>query len=358
MRKISLKIGTAVILNEGLKINKSQVFNIVKQIAEISKSGYFFYLISSGAGGFGKRAFKENYRHYNSALLTSLGQIELMSFYKRIFAQFNLRIAQLLLTKDLFENRNSYENLKNLLDEFYEKNVIPIINENDPLSFGEKSFGDNDSLAAAIAVLTNSRKLILLSRVDGVYESADSKAVIKVIKNLDKEIEKRFCFKETSEFGRGGMLSKLRAAKLAGAAGIETFIINGLKENSLKDIFLGVESGTKIIPLKKELSEKQKWMLILGFSGGKLFVDEGAKQALYQRKSLLAVGVRKVSGKFQEKDYVNVCDLSGDLIGIGMVNYPFQKLEILNRIKDKNRIKKLFQKEVIHSNNLTLLEGR
>lgn len=357
MKKITLKIGTGVIFNKRLKINKNQIVNIAKQIVELSKKDYFFYIISSGAGGFGKEVFKEDYCNYNSTLLTSIGQVELMSFYKRIFKKFNLRIAQLLLTKDLFEERKNYDNLKNLLAEFYEKDIIPIINENDPLSFGERSFGDNDLLAVIIAVITSSSKLILLSTVDGIYKSEESSEVIKMIENVNKEIEKRICFKKTSEFGRGGMLSKLKAAKLARAAGIETFILNGLKENSIKDTLLGGEIGTRIIPLKRELSERQKWMLIRSFSGGKLFIDEGAKQALLQRKSLLVVGIRKVSGRFDEKDYVNVCDLSGDLVGIGRVNYPFKDLEILNRIKDRGRIKKIFQREIIHSNNLILLKN-
>lgn len=358
MEKISLKIGTNVILDEKLKINKKQVFDIVKQIAELYKKNYFFYIISSGAGGFGKKEFKENYRNHSLSLLTSNGQIELMTFYKRMFDKFKIKIAQLLLTRDLFTNRNDYENLKILLKEFYEKNVIPIINENDPISSGEKSFGDNDSLAAAIAVITNSSKLILLSTVDGVYESEGSKKVIRVIENVNKEIEKRLCFKEISNLGRGGIVSKLRAAKLASVAGIETFIINGLKESSIKNLLSAKEIGTRIASLKRDLSEKQKWMLIGSLSVGKLFVDRGAKQALFQRKSLLAVGIRKVSGKFKEKDFVNICDLSGDLFAIGVVNYPFQKLEILNRVKDRNRIKKLFQKEVIHSNYLTLFQNQ
>lgn len=355
MRKICIKIGTNIILNENLEINEKQVFNVAKQIAELSKRDYFFYIISSGAGGFGKKAFKENYQNYNSSLLTAIGQIELMGFYKKIFEKFNLKVAQILLTKDFFEERKSYEDLKNLLDEFYEKNIIPIINENDPLSFRERSFGDNDVLAAAIAILTNSSKLILLFTLDGILKSENSEKIIEVIANIDKEIEKRTCFKKTSDFGRGGMLSKLRAAKLASSAGIETFIINGLKENSIKDILLGGETGTRILPSKRELTEKQKWMLIKGFSGGKLFIDEGAEQAVLQRKSLLAVGIKKVSGKFREKDYVNVCDLLGDLVGIGRVNYPFEKLEILNKIKDRTEIKKKFPKEIIHSNNLLLL---
>lgn len=253
MEKICIKIGTNVILNEKLRVNKKQIFNIGKQIADFSKKGYFFYIISSGAIGFGKKTLKQN---YDPALLATVGQAELISRYKEIFAQFNLKIAQLLLARDMFADRKKYENLKVFLQELCEKNIIPVINEYDPLIFGEQSFSDNDSLAAAVAVLTNSSKLILLSTVNGIYKSEDSNEVIKVIENANKEIEKRFCFQKTSKFGRGGMLSKLRAAKLASSAGIETFIINGLKENSIKDILLEGETGTRIIPLKRELSEK------------------------------------------------------------------------------------------------------
>ncbi len=352
MEKITLKIGTNVILNDNLEINEKQVFNIVEQIAELSKKGYFFYIVSSGAVGFGKKIFKKN---HDSALLATVGQIELISRYKEIFAQFNLKIAQILLTRDMFADRKKYDNLKGFLTELCEKDVIPVINEYDPLIFGEQSFSDNDSLAAVVSVITDSSKLILLSTVHGTYKSENSNEVIGVIENVNKEIEKRFCFQKTSNLGRGGMLSKLRAAKLTSSAGIETFIINGLKENSIKDILLGGGTGTRILPLKRELTEKQKWTLVKGFSGGKLFIDEGAKQALLQRKSLLAVGIKKVSGKFNEKDYVDICDFSGDLLGIGRVNYSFEKLEILNKIKDKTEIKKLFQKEIIHSNNLILL---
>lgn len=352
MKKICIKIGTNVILNEKLEINEKQIFNIAEQIADFSKAGYFFYIVSSGAVGFGKKTFKQN---HNSALLATLGQIELISYYKEIFAQFGLKIAQLLFTRDMFVDKKKYDSLKIFLEELCEKNIIPVINEYDPLIFGEQSFGDNDSLAAAVAVITDSSKLILLSTVDGIYRAESSNEVIRSIENVNREIEKRFCFKSVSLLGRGGMISKLRAAKLAISAGIETFVINGLKENSIRDILLGREIGTRIIPLKRELTEKQKWMFIRGFSGGKLFIDEGAKQAVLQRKSLLAVGVRKVSGKFQERDYVDVCDLSGDLVGIGMTNYSFENLEILNKMKDKNRIKKVFQKEVIHSNNLILV---
>ncbi len=351
--KITVKIGTNVILDKGLKINKKQALNIARQVSEFRKKGYFFYIISSGAGGFGKKIFRGSSQ--NLSLLTSVGQIELMSFYKKIFAQFNLKIAQLLLTRDLFTNREDYENLRTLLREFSEKDVIPIINENDPLSFGEKSLFDNDLLSAIIAVATNSSKLILLSTVEGVYKSNGSKEVIRKLKNVNKEIEERFCFRTLSQLGRGGMISKLRAARLATLAGVETFIINGLKENSLRRVLLGKKIGTKIIPSKKGLPEREKWMLVGSLSVGKLFVDNGAKEALLKRKSLLAIGIRKVIGEFQEKDLVNIYDLSGDLFAIGKVNYPYQKLEILNRIKDKKQVKKIFQKEVIHSNNLILV---
>jgi glutamate 5-kinase len=354
MEKISLKIGTSVILNERLRVNKEQIFNIAEQIAGFRKKGYFFYIISSGARGFGKAIFKGSSQ--NLSLLTSVGQIELMKFYKKIFDRFNLKIAQLLLTKDLFTDKGDYENLKNLLKEFSEKDVVPIINENDPLSFGEKSFFENDLLSAIIAIVTNSSKLILLSTVEGVYKLNGSKEVIREIKNIDKEIEKRFCFKTFSQLGRGGMISKLRAARLASLAGIETFIINGLKENSFRKVLLGTKIGTKIIPSKKGLSERGKWMLISSSSGGgKLFVDNGAKEALLKRKSLLAIGIKKVTGQFREEDIVNIYDISGNLFAIGKVNYPFQKLEILNRIREMGEVKKIFQKEVVHSNNLILV---
>jgi len=355
MKIATLKIGTRVILNEKLKVNKKVIFHLGEQISFLLKKGYFFYIVSSGARGFGKKIVKEKNQNYDYRVASAMGQVDLISLYKDIFSSFNLKVAQLLLQKDMFVSYEKCESLKNLLRKFLQqKNILPIINENDPLVFDEKSFGENDSLGTAVALITNSSKLVFLSNVDGIYQSFDSSKIIREIKNVNKEIERQFCFQRFSPISRGGMVSKLRSAKLATLGGIEVFIINGKKKNSLRDLFLGKEIGTKILPSKKSLSERQKRMLVASLSQGKIFVDEGAKQALFSRKSLLAVGIKKVVGFFRKKDFINICDIWGEIFAIGKVNYSSKELCVLNSFLNKEKIKEYFPKEVVHADNLVL----
>ena len=330
---------------------------LVQQISQLYNQGHQIIIITSGAVAAGREITGNN--SFSRASLAALGQAKLIKSYYDFFNEQNIKIAQILLSPNSFKDRPRFDHLKETLLQLTDNKIIPIINENDATVLKD-TFGDNDSLAAMIAVIAKAQKLLFLSDLDGLY-SADPKIdksakIIKEVKSVDLEIQK-MCSQKTSTLGRGGMLSKLKGAKLATTCGIEVYIINGLKPDNVSKLLMENKSiGTRFLPQKSELSERKKWLLIGTVSQGKIIVDQGARAALENKNSLLAVGVRKIKGDFDKGDFVNIADGTGEIFAFGIINYDSKKLTQLVNLRDKEEIRKLFPKEVIHIDNLTLLK--
>ena len=355
--KIIIKIGSNALCGEKRCLDLDLIQRLVGQVSVLCDEGHQVVLVTSGAVAGGRDIFK-NSEGMSKAVLAAVGQAEIINYYCRFFGEHKIKIAQLLLSPNCFKNRNRYNVLKETLTELTNNQIVPIINENDATA-SQDSFGDNDSLASMLAVLYGADKLVFLTNLDGLY-SADPKInqkaeIVKEVKSVDLEIQK-MCSKKASTLGSGGMLSKLRGAKLAATCGVEAYIINGLNPENLRRLLIEHKFiGTKFLAQKGRLSERKKWLLIGVASQGKIIVDQGARKALENNNSLLAVGVRNIKGEFAAKDFVNIVDQKGEIFALGIANYGSDDLSRLKTLKNKISIKEIYQREVVHINNLTLL---
>ena len=248
--KIVVKIGSSLILEKN-KVNLKPLSKIVKQIAELKKAGHQIMVVSSGAIVLGRKADSLKKWPENLAgkqALAALGQPKLMSIYQKFFKKYELSVAQILLTReDIFSKR--YLNIKNTLFTLLKKGVIPIINENDTTATEEIKFGDNDLLSALLAMKIKADLLILLSDVDGLYDKSGK--VIKKIRKITPEI-KKMVFPKREKLTRGGMGSKIKAAKICLQAGLPYLVVNGERRNILLEIMDGEEIVTKFFPKKRD----------------------------------------------------------------------------------------------------------
>jgi glutamate 5-kinase len=298
---VVLKIGTNTLTEDG-KISSKYIDNVAKQISFLHKKGKKFVIVSSGAIGSGcmELGFKKPREISLKQAMAAIGQSKIMKKWDDAFLKYGIHVAQILLTYDDFSNRERFLNLKNTLDKLLELNVIPIMNENDPLSVNEinESFGDNDKLSALIASKLNAELLVIFSDIDGLYNGDPKKnkdaKLIDIVDFVNDEI-KNMCGKKGSKFSVGGMESKINAVNIATSSGVEVIICNGKKDDVVSKA-LNKKIGTLFLS-HKSLNQKKTWIKEAK-SFGKIFLDEGAYNALKEGKSLLPAGIIKVEGTF------------------------------------------------------------
>ncbi len=359
VKKIVVKVGTKSLTDENNKLSEKKIKKLVDEISDLYKGGYKIILVSSGAvsGGVGVLSLNERPKSVpEKQAVASIGQIKLISIYHKFFSKNNINIGQILLTESDLKDRKKYLNAKNTLDTLLDKfNVIPIINENDVVGIEELIFGDNDELSALISNLIDSDLLILLTDIDGFYLKGE---LLSDIKSINNEITKA-AGKAGSDFSKGGMVSKIKAAKIATRAGIPVIIAKSSINNILFKLLKGDDIGTFFYPDKKGLSQRKRWIAYSVYPKGKVFIDNGAVEAIVKNgKSLLPGGVVSIEGKFRKGDSVDICTIEGDVIGRGIINF---NNEILNVIKGKKSkeireiLKDDFYEEVIHRDNLVLI---
>jgi len=347
--RIVIKLGTGVLTDSSKQPDLAQMAQLTAQVAAICAQGRQVVLVSSGAVGAGMGVLGHQKRPVELAELqacAAVGQSRLMAIYERLFGERNLRVAQVLLTHDDLQGHERHLNARNTLVTLLRHNVIPIINENDAISFTELRFGDNDKLSALTACLLPADLLIILTTVDGFIENFGkaNPRTIHTIENLDETIEKMAAGTD-SETAVGGMASKVQAAKIVSRAGIPLVIASGKKKAGLANVLEGVEEGTFFVPQDGKLKGRKRWIAFFHHAKGALFVDEGARRALRENgKSLLAPGVARVEGEFAPGDVVRVCDLNGTEFARGIADF------------DAATIKARQAKEaVVHRDNLVLL---
>ncbi|MFH1655601.1 MAG: glutamate 5-kinase [Candidatus Omnitrophota bacterium] len=346
-KRIVIKIGSSVLTSSNGQLDTNLVAKIVKQVSSIIKSGKEVVLVSSGAIASGMSELGFKCRPSKLSCLqasAAIGQSLLMQTYINLFKKKKLRCAQVLLTWDDFHVRSRYLNAKETMFSLLSYKTIPIINENDTVSTEEIRRGDNDHLSALVASLLEADLLILLSDVDGLFSG---KQLVSEVKNIDSGIQKLAKDTKKKHVSRGGMLSKLEAVNIASHAGISSVIANGRTKEVILKILDGEKVGTVILPKADRMVAKKRWMAFGVKSNGKLFVDDGAKEALVKKfKSLLCPGLIRVEGKFDAGDIVAVADKNGKEFAKGKVNFSKEEL---NNIKGKK-----VSKEAIHRNNLVI----
>jgi glutamate 5-kinase len=348
--RLVVKLGTGVLTDSRKQPDPAQLEQLVAQVAALQQAGKEIVLVTSGAVGAGMGALGYEKRPGNLAELqacAAVGQSRLMATYADLFARHGLHVAQVLLTHDDLEHHERHLNARNTLITLLGRGVVPIINENDAVSFTEIKFGDNDTLSALVAALLPADLLVILTTVDGVIENfgkANPKT-IPVIEKIDSDLEK-IAQGTSSETAVGGMASKVQAARIAVRSGIPLVIASGRKKSVLAKILAGENEGTLFVAHPAKLQGRKRWIAFFHHPQGALFVDDGAKLALREKgRSLLPPGVARCEGEFAAGDVVRICDLDGTEFARGIVKFGAAEV----------RGRKLARVEVVHRDDLVIL---
>jgi glutamate 5-kinase len=348
--RIVVKMGTGVLTDARKQPDLAQMEQLVRQIAEQRQAGKEMVLVSSGAVGAGMGALGYTRRPTDLAELqacAAVGQSRLMATYEKLFNAFGLGVAQILLTHDDLQHHERHLNARNTLITLLRHGVIPIINENDVVSFTELKFGDNDKLSALVAALLPADLLVLLTTVDGVLENFGkaNPRTIPLVDSIDSNIES-LAGGTDSATAVGGMASKIQAAKIAVRSGIPLVIASGRKKQMLARILSGQEEGTLFVPQATRLRGRKRWIAFFHYPQGTLSVDAGAKKALRENgRSLLPPGITRCEGDFPAGEVVRICDLDGTEFARGLAAFSSEEI----------RSRQLKGVEVVHRDNLVIL---
>ena len=366
-RRIVLKFGTSLLTGGGDKLDQEIVSSLVDQVARLHQKGVELVIVSSGAMASGRYKLgltrKVKGIPYKQ-VLASVGQSRLMHVYEQLFDPHRITIAQALLTRSDLSDRSGYLNARNTLLALMELGVICIVNENDVVSVDEikeLKFGDNDNLSAMVANLIDADLLLILSDIAGLYtadpyRNPDAR-LIPTVKSITPEIES-MVVDTHSNVGTGGMVTKLQAARLATSSGITVVIASGRDRDIIVRVAGGKVAGTRFLPTHTRIESRKRWMVSGLATRGKLTVDDGAARALSgQHRSLLAAGIREVSGTFQRGDIVNIYDAGGKHLGCGITNYASTDIEAIKGAHSGEITSRLgydYGSEVVHRNNLVV----
>lgn len=365
--RIVVKFGTSLLTGGSDRLNQDTMSKLVTQVAQLHKQGLELLIVSSGAMASGRHKLGLTKKIKGipfKQVLCSVGQSRLMYVYEQLFSQYNITVAQALLTKADLSDRAGYLNARNTLLALLQLRVVCIVNENDVVAvdeLDEAKFGDNDNLSAMVANLVDADLLLLLTDTAGLHTTdprRDPNAhLITQVDRIDAEIER--LADKASSLGIGGMITKIEAAKLATASGVTVVIADGRESDIILRLASGEAIGTRFLPTTSKLESRKRWMLSGLCIRGKLVVDSGAALALKkQNRSLLAAGIRQIEGEFDRGDIVDIYDAEGSHLGCGLVNYSSSEV---SRIKGTHseKIATLlgvdYGPEVVHRNNLAVL---
>ena len=357
---IIIKIGSSLLVDADKKIRKKWLTSFAKDIKKLKSKNKKIVIVSSGAIALGCKKMnynKTNLRLDKSQAIASIGQIELMNLFSETFLKFKLNISQILLTLDDTEERRRSINAKRTFENLFKLDYIPIVNENDTIATSEIKYGDNDRLASRVAQITNADTLILLSDVDGLFtknpKMFKDARLIKTVNNLNKDI-KNINIRGMTEFGSGGMNTKIEAAKICNLAGCNMVIANGLYLNPISQIEKN-DNCTWFISKTSKLHARKKWIISSISPKGELTIDEGAKKALINGKSLLAAGIKRVSGKFSKGDHIKILDNKKREFARGLSSFSSEEI---NKIMGchSNEIREILgyvsKSEVVHKDDM------
>ncbi|MCH5597071.1 glutamate 5-kinase [Niabella ginsengisoli] len=338
-----IKLGSAVITNVNGNINQAVIKKIVADICNLNKS-YKVVLVSSGAVSSGKKFIAD----YKGTLLqrkvaAAIGNPILIQLYRKCFQKLGFTVAQALCERSHFSNRKQFLQLRDTFHTFWEHHIIPVVNENDVISDLELKFSDNDELATLLAIAFDAETLVLCTSVGGFLDS--DKKIIPEIKEIDKEILSLVKKGEKSEFGLGGMLSKLTFTRLATNLGINV-IMCGLQSATPISDALDKKSGSCFYAQQSTLKNRQKWLASGSITLGNIKLDKGAAKAVAGRKSLLTVGITNIDGKFAAGEVVQLMN-ENDVI-IGVAKSKLNNVELKKLLKEKNIV-------AAHANDIVLV---
>jgi len=363
-----VKLGTSLLTGGSDRLDQDMMSRLVDQVARLHQQGVEIVVVSSGAMAAGRQRLSLARKLKSipfKQVLCSVGQSRLMHIYEELFGQYDIPVAQALLTKADISDRSGYLNARNTLLALLQLRVLCIVNENDVVAvdeLDEAKFGDNDNLSAMVANLVDADLLLLLTDIAGLH-TADPRLdpgaqLISEVKRIDAEIER--LADKAGALGIGGMVTKIEAARLATASGVTVIIADGREPDIILRLASGEKTGTRFLPTSSRLESRKRWLLSGLCIGGKLVVDPGAALALKkQNRSLLAAGIKEVKGDFDRGDLVDIYDAEGLHLGCGLVNYSSSEVNLIKGAHSDKIATVLgvdFGPEVVHRDNLAILE--
>tara|TARA_R100000306_G_scaffold62590_2_gene74927 strand:- start:8147 stop:9271 length:1125 start_codon:yes stop_codon:yes gene_type:complete len=365
-RRWVVKIGSSLITNNGTGLDRKAIGEWVAQLVGLQKQGIEVVLVSSGAvaEGVARLGLKSRPKevHLQQAA-AAVGQMGLIQTYETSFQQYGVHTAQVLLTHDDLAHRRRYLNARSTLTGLVEMGVVPVINENDTVATAELCFGDNDSLGALVSNLLGADTLVILTDQKGLYEAdprtqPDAPLVTEAMAD-----DRRLLAMAggSGSLGRGGMATKITAARLAARSGARTIIASGREDDVLLRLAAGESIGTLLLPKKQPMAARKQWLAGQLKVKGQLTIDAGAETVLRESgRSLLPVGVVAVLGHFDRGEVVACVNENGQEIARGLVNYNSREAEQLAR-QPSRIIEKLLgyagDPEMIHRDNMVITDN-
>jgi len=361
-KRVVVKIGSALLVEDGRGLRRDWLEALSDDIAECRRRGQELIIVSSGTIALGRRQLGlkgASLRLEDSQAAAATGQIQLAHAYQSALARHGLPVAQILLTATDTEMRRRYINARNTLAALLRRGVVPVVNENDTVATEEIRVGDNDRLAARVAAMMQAECLILLSDIDGLYTADprqhDDAAFIAEVSQITPEIEAMAGLANPA-MGRGGMITKLQAARIALQGGCHMAIADGRHQNPLALLARG-GVATWFIAQATPTTARKRWIAGALKPAGGVTIDAGAAAALRQGKSLLPAGVKTVKGDFERGDAVLLLDLEGREIGRGLIGYSAEEAVLIIGHKSRE-IEALLgyrgREELIHRDDLVL----
>ena len=359
-KKIVIKLGSSTVINKKGNFKKKWLSSLISDIKKLKKNKQEIVIVSSGAIALGQSYLKIKNKKVKlemSQAVASVGQIYLINEFQKLFEKNKIKIGQILITPDDTEQRRRALNARRTFENLFRLGAVPIVNENDTTATSEIKYGDNDRLAARVAQIIGADLLIILSDVDGLYETiSNKKSLIKKVEVVNNDIfalvDKKF-----NAYGSGGMATKLEAAKICMNAGCNMFIANGKNFNPITQI-VKKELFTWFMPKISNLDARKKWIISSLSSSAKIYIDQGASKAIKSGKSLLPSGITKVSGTFKKGDNILVVDNNDNDVARALSSFTSSEIDKIKGLQS-NQIENILgyasKSEIIHKDDMVIL---
>ena len=362
LRRVVVKIGSGVLVDESNQLDEACIDHLVEQMAGLRVAGVDVICVSSGSIAAGLPALGLSRRPADLPSLqaaAAIGQARLIGVYRSLFARHGLEAAQILLTHDDLHARRQHLNARNTLRHLLERGVVPVVNENDTVAVDEIRFGDNDMLSALVATLVHADVLVLLTTVEGLLTAApqDGGTLIPSLEAVTDDIMDLVA-DTSSSISVGGMRTKLEAARLVTRAGEHCVIAHGRTPEVIRRVIAGEAIGTDVRPSTRRMRGRERWIAFFDRTHGELHLDDGAVRAVrHDGRSVLAIGITRVEGRFECGAPVRLVDPGGVEIGRGLVNYAADDLRRIAGRRSEEILAVLGRcdyDEVVHRDNLVL----
>ena len=362
-RRWVVKIGSALLTANGQGLDQQAMRSWVEQMVALAQQGIELILVSSGAVAEGMVRMGISHRPdslHDLQACAAIGQMGLVQAYESHFREFNCKTAQILLTHEDLSDRQRYLNARSTLTALINWKVIPVINENDTVATDEIRFGDNDTLAALVANLVDAEALIILTDQEGMFDrDPRHDATATLLPEVRAMDEGLFAMAGGGGvLGRGGMITKVRAARFAARSGCATVIASGRSPNILQRLAAGESFGTLLLPDEDRLTARKQWLAAHLQTAGRVVLDKGAVRALIEQgRSLLPVGVKAVEGQFLRGEAVACVDEAGKQLAVGLVNYNAEEARQiigLSSLQIADVLGYMSDEELMHRDNIAI----